>query len=106
VLLRLEANCVNSSINSSERSQSKKARVFSEGEDEGFDSRAERTYDVLMSHPMASASREGKCRRMENHGTEGARRLTPVVKPTVCEAELPNICEREESELHETCGGM
>lgn len=60
MLLRSEANRVNSSIKFSERSQLKNASVFSVGEDEGFDNNGERRLDRSVSHPTVNASRVGK----------------------------------------------
>ena len=51
VFLRSEANRVNAFINSSERKQFKNAKVFSEGEVEGFSNNAER-YDKLVRYAM------------------------------------------------------
>jgi len=58
VFLRSEANCVSSSIKSSDRSQLRNARVVNEGGDDGFDDKVGR-YDILVSHSMASVSRLG-----------------------------------------------
>ena len=60
VFLRLEVNCVNSSINSSVMAQSKSPRVFSEGKSEGFGNKVEKRSDISVSHSMVSVSRAGK----------------------------------------------
>ena len=49
VFLRLETNWISFPINSSERSQSKNASVFSEGENEGFENKVEKRCDKERS---------------------------------------------------------
>lgn len=60
VFLRLETNWISLPINSSERSQSKNASVFSEGENEGLENKVEKRRDKERSQAMANASRAGK----------------------------------------------
>ena len=60
VLLRVEENRVSSSINSSVMMQSRNVRVFNEGEDDGFENKAERSRDKSASRSMMSTSRTGK----------------------------------------------
>ena len=60
VFLRLKANCVNSSMKSSVISQSRNARVFSEGEEDGFENKMEKRCATLVSQSTASVSRAGK----------------------------------------------
>ena len=60
VFLRSKANCVSSFINSSVRTQSTNARIFSVGEAEGFNNKAERRSDRSVSRPTANVSRAGK----------------------------------------------
>jgi len=60
VLLRSEANSVNSSMKSSVRLQSRNARVLSEGEEDGFENRMEKKCDTLVSQFRASVSRAGR----------------------------------------------
>jgi len=60
VFLRLEAKRISSSMKSSVRLQSKNARVFSEGGEDGFENRTEKRYDTLVSQLTASVSRAGK----------------------------------------------
>ena len=59
VFLRSEANRVNPSINSSVKSQFANARVFSEGEAEGFDNKLERRCDKSVPDAM-NVSMAGK----------------------------------------------
>ena len=60
VSLRSEANRVNSSINLPVILQLKNPRVFNEGEDDGFENKAERSRDKSASRSMMSTSRTGK----------------------------------------------
>jgi hypothetical protein len=56
VSLRSEANRISSSINSSVIMQSKNVRVFNESEDDGFEIKAERRRDKLVSHQQIDHS--------------------------------------------------
>ena len=60
VFLRLEENRFNSSINSSVIKQSKNLRVFSEGKSEGSGNKAEKRWDMSVSHLMVSILRAGR----------------------------------------------
>ena len=59
VSLCSEVYRVNSSMKSSVRSQSKNARVFSEGEEDGFENRMENRCDKLVLQSTASIPRVG-----------------------------------------------
>ena len=58
--MRSEANRLNSFMKSSGRSQFRNTRVFSEGEDDGFENKAEKKRDMLVSNPITSVLRAGK----------------------------------------------
>ena len=58
--LRFRENRNSSSMKPSERSQLKNARVFSEGNNAGFENKVERRCDTLDFQWMASVSRAGK----------------------------------------------
>ena len=71
VFLRLEANRVSSSMKPSAIIQSRNVRAFNEGEDDGFENKAERRYDKSVSHLTVSASRAGKDDRWQNTAGPG-----------------------------------
>ena len=56
----MEANRVNSSINSAVIKHSKNLRIFSEGKSEGSDNKIEKRRDTPVTHLRVSASRAGK----------------------------------------------
>ena len=60
VVLRPEANCANSFINSSVITQFENPRVFSEGKSEGSGNKAEKRWDISVPHSMVSVSRAGR----------------------------------------------
>ena len=78
VFLRSAANCVSCSIKSLVIMQSKNARVFSEDEDEGFESKGERRYDKSVSHSTASVSRTGKDDGWNTRGLRKGRSRSDV----------------------------
>ena len=55
----MEANCVNSPMNSSVTTQSKNPRVFSEGKNEGSGNKAEKRGDTSVMDLRASVLRTG-----------------------------------------------
>ena len=74
VLLRLEVNRANCSMNSPVIMRLRNARAFNEGEDDGFENKAERSRDKSASHQMMNISRAGKNdRRLNTAGPEGNR---------------------------------
>jgi hypothetical protein len=78
VFLRLEENRANSSIKPSSRSQSKNARAFNEGEEDGFENKAERRCETAVSRSMASVSRAGRDERGSTTGVGGRCRDSHV----------------------------
>ena len=66
VFSRSEANRASPSIKSSKISQLRNARVLSEGEAEGLDSKGERRRDKSDSWPMVNVSMAGKDGAMEH----------------------------------------
>ena len=60
VFLRSKANCASSFINSSVRTQSTNARIFSVGETEGFNNKAEWRSDKSVSRSTVNVSRGGE----------------------------------------------
>ena len=64
-----EANHVSASIKLSSRPQSKNGRVFSQGEEDGFENKAEKRCDTAALYLVEKVSRVGK----DDGGTRGSR---------------------------------
>ena len=62
------------------------ARVLSDGHNEGFDHSAEKISDILLPCAISSVSRAGKY---------DGRNADSVIGPSVREAELSNVGEKE-----------